>query len=65
MEMTDQFKAVIYSDNEILYVLDQGDPEIALQEGAFTPNPSNAQLFEGLGWADPVAGVGAVLERVV
>jgi len=65
MKVTDQFKAVVYSDNEILYVLDQGDPEVALSEGAFTPNPSDAQLFEGLGWADPVAGLGAVLERVV
>lgn len=63
--MTNSFKAVVYSDNETLYLLDQGDPEVALQEAAFTPNPSAAQVFEGAGWADQVAGVGAVLERVV
>jgi len=62
---TDTFKAVVYSDNETLYLADQGDAEAAIEEASFTPNPSNAQLFEGPGWADQVAGVGAVLERVV
>ncbi len=63
--MTDQFKAVIYSDNETLYVLDRGDPEAALAAGGFTPNPSEAQVFEGIGWGERVAGLGAVLERAV
>ncbi len=63
--MTDEFKAVVYVDNESLYLLDAGDPEEAIEAGAFTPNPSEAQVFEGAGWADPVAAVGAVLERTV
>jgi hypothetical protein len=62
---TDRFKAVVYQGNEVLYLADRDDPEQALQEAAFTPNPSNAQIFEGAGWVDQVAGVGAVLERVV
>ena len=63
--MTNQFKAVVHSDNETLYVLDRGDPEVALAAGIFTPNPSEAQVFEGIGWAEQVAGLGAVLERAV
>jgi hypothetical protein len=62
--MTDTFKAVVYIGNEALYLADRDDPEQALEDAAFTPNPSQAQIFEGPGWADPVAGVGAVLERV-
>lgn len=62
---TDTFKAVVYEGNEVLYLADKDDPEAAIDEAVFTPNPSNAQLFEGAGWADPVAAVGAVLERVV
>lgn len=63
--MTDEFKAVIYGDNETLYILNQGDPEAAIEAAAFTPNPSEAQVFEGLGWSPQVAGLGAVLERAV
>lgn len=62
---TDTYKAVVYQGNEVLYLADRDDPEQALQDAVFTPNPSQAQVFEGAGWADPVAGVGAVLERVV
>lgn len=63
--MSDLFKAAVYSDNETLYVLDHGDPEEALVAGVFTPNKSEAQVFEGIGWADRVAGLSAVLERTV
>lgn len=62
---TNTFKAVVYEGSEVLYLADRDDPEAAIADGAFTPNPSEAQLFEGTGWADQVAGVGAVLERVV
>jgi hypothetical protein len=61
---TDTYKAVVYQGNETLYLADRDDPEQALQDAVFTPNPSQAQIFEGAGWTDPVAGVGAVLERV-
>ena len=63
--MTDQFRAVIEVDNTVLYLLEAGDPEEAITEGAFTENPSVAQIFEGKGWAPQVAGFGAVLEQVV
>jgi hypothetical protein len=36
-----------------------------LESGAFTESRDNAQKFEGPGWADQVAAVGAVLERVI
>jgi len=62
---TDTFKAVVYQGNEALYLADRDDPEAAIKAAAFTPNPSEAQIFEGAGWSDPVAAVGAVLERVV
>ncbi len=62
--MTEEFNAVVYSADETLYVLNQDDPEAALEAGAFTPNRSEAQVFEGPGWAAQVAGFGAVLERV-
>lgn len=62
--MTDQYNAVVYNIDETLYVLNQDDPEAALEAGAFTPNRSEAQIFEGEGWAAQVAGFGAVLERV-
>ena len=44
--------------NVIYYVSD-------LESGAFTESRDNAQRFEGPGWADQVAAVGAVLERVI
>ncbi len=59
------FKAVVYQGNETLYLADRDDPEAALEAAAFTPNPSEAQVFVGAGWTDPVAAVGAVLERVI
>lgn len=62
---TDTFKAVVYQGSEVLYLADRDDPEAAIKAAAFTPNPSDAQVFEGAGWADPVSAVGAVLERVV
>ena len=36
-----------------------------LESGAFTESRDLAQRFEGPGWADRVASVGAVLERVI
>lgn len=36
-----------------------------LDGGIFTENRATAQRFEGPGWADRVAAVGAVLERVI
>ena len=63
--MTDQYRAVLEIDNVVLYLAEAGDPEEAISEGAFTENPSAAQLFEGKGWATHVAGFGAVLEQVV
>lgn len=63
--MTDSFKAVVYQGNSTLYVAYADDPETALENGLFTENPSQAQIFEGPGWADQVAGLGAVLERVI
>lgn len=36
-----------------------------LESGAFTESRENAQRFEGPGWAEQVAGLGAVLERVI
>lgn len=63
--MTDQYRAVVEIDNTVLYLLDQGDPEEAISEGAFTENPNAAQIFEGKGWSQQVAGFGATLEQVV
>lgn len=62
---SETFRAVVYDGNISLYLADRDDPEAAIKAAAFTQNPSNAQVFEGAGWADPVAAVGAVLERVV
>ncbi|NOQ49089.1 MAG: hypothetical protein GQ553_00270 [Nitrosomonadaceae bacterium] len=45
-------------DNVTYYVSD-------LESGAFTESRDNAQKFEGPGWADQVAAVGAVLEQVI
>jgi len=65
--MTDQFRAVIPGEtpNTVLYLLEAGDPEEAISLAAFTENPSAAQIFEGRGWLQQVAGFGAVLEQVV
>ncbi|MCK5319006.1 MAG: hypothetical protein KAJ55_13915 [Anaerolineales bacterium] len=35
------------------------------ESGAFTESRDNAQRFEGPGWAEKVAGLGAVLEQVI
>ena len=45
-------------DNVTYYVSD-------LESGAFTESRENAQKFEGPGWSEQVAAVGAVLERVI
>ena len=63
--MTESYKAVVYQGSDVLYVAYADDPETALEKGLFTENPSKAQVFEGPGWADQVAGLGAVLERVI
>jgi len=44
--------------NVILYVED-------LDAGTFTENRADAQVFEGAGWSDRVAGVGAVLQQII
>lgn len=44
--------------NVTLYVED-------LEKGLFTENRTDAQIFEGKGWSDKVAGVGAVLEQTI
>jgi hypothetical protein len=62
--MSNVYRAVVESDNVLLYLADAGDPEEALEAGVFTENPSEAQLFEGIGWLNQVAGFGASLEMV-
>lgn len=57
-KVVDHFIAYREDGNVIMYVED-------LEKGLFTENRADAQLFEGPGWSDKVAGVGAVLERTI
>ena len=56
--VVDHFIAYREDGNVTLYVED-------LEKGLFTENRADAQIFEGKGWSDKVAGVGAVLIRTI
>ena len=44
--------------NVMLYIED-------LEKGLFTESRADAQIFEGKGWSNKVAGLGAVLEQTI
>lgn len=56
--VVDHYIAYREEGNVTLYVED-------LEKGLFTENRADAQIFEGRGWSDKVAGVGAVLVRTI
>jgi len=56
--VVDHYIAYREDGNVTLYVED-------LEKGLFTENRADAQIFEGKGWSDKVAGVGAVLIRTI
>ena len=56
--VVDHYIAYREEGNVTLYVED-------LEKGLFTENRADAQVFEGKGWSDKVAGVGAVLMRTI
>ena len=57
-KVVDYYIAYREEGNVRLYVED-------LEKGLFTENRADAQLFEGKGWGDKVAGLGAVLEQTI
>jgi len=57
-KIVDHFIAYREDGNVTMYVED-------LEKGLFTENRADAQIFEGKGWSDKVAGVGAVLIRTI
>lgn len=56
--VVDHYIAYREEGNVTLYVED-------LEKGLFTESRADAQIFEGKGWSDKVAGVGAVLVRTI
>ena len=56
--VVDYYIAYREEGNVTLYVED-------LEKGLFTENRADAQVFEGPGWSDQVAGVGATLIRTI
>jgi len=56
--VVDHYIAYREEGNVTLYVED-------LEKGLFTENRADAQIFEGRGWSDKVAGVGAMLMKTI